>query len=243
MPMQTQTLRPDAPVRGEMPGRTFDVLILDDLATDRMRLRRLLRDAGLRFDLHEADNLASFREKIAQAPMDLVFLDYNLGMDSGLDALRILLDHDMQIEALPIMVTGVERCDLAVEAMRAGCADYLIKDQMTVESIRKAVASAFERRVLVSAITEAHHARRAARNSVARLAEVCGPEIRAVLAATLRHARSLRGRPEMPEDAASHLRHLEQGCQDIFAFLSSVVELLERSDGEIEGSIKRTIGK
>lgn len=240
--MQTQPSRPEAPLRGETPGRSFDVLILDDLATDRMRLRRLLRDAGLRFDLHEADSLATFRERLAEAPMDLVFLDYNLGMDSGLDALKILLDHDMQTGALPIMVTGVDRCDLAVEAMRSGCADYLIKDQMTVESIRKAVAAAFERRVLVSALAETHHAQRAARDSVARLAEVCGPDIRAVLAATLRHARSLRGRPEMPDDVASHLRHLEQGCHDISAFLSSVVHLLEQSGAETEAGMKRVLG-
>ena len=220
----------ETPDPGVIPERTFRILIVDDVATDRMRLRRMLLDAGLRFELHEAESLPTFREKIAQTAMDVVFLDYNLGLDTGLDALTILLAHEKQTKALPIMVTGVDRCDLAVEAMRSGCADYLIKDQMTVDSIRKSVAAAFERRILVSALAEAQQTREAVLGTVERLSAVCGPDIRAVLAATLRHARSLRGQPGVTEDVASHLCDLERGCHDISDFLSSVVHLLEQVD-------------
>ncbi|MBT8414730.1 MAG: hybrid sensor histidine kinase/response regulator [Boseongicola sp.] len=130
----------------------LDVLILDDLEADRMRVRRLCRKAGLDFELHEAHDLASFRERINSTKMDLVFLDYHLAMDTGLDALQLLQAQEDQVNAIPIMITSIDRYDIAVEAMRAGCADYLTKEELSVDSIRKSIISAFERRILISAL-------------------------------------------------------------------------------------------
>ena len=225
--MNTEETPTDILDVGQGPHRLLNVLILDDRETDRVRIRRLLDKAGLAFTLYEAEDLASFRAQIDRAAMDLVFLDYHLAIDTGLDALKILAGHEEQVGALPIMVTSVDRSEIAVEAMRSGCADYLIKEQLSVESIRKSVISAFERKILFSAIAEAQSARHVIRTTVMRFARTCGPEIRSVLSATLRHARSLRGHDAVSPPFSENLDHLEQSCNDIFDFLAGVADLLD----------------
>ncbi|MDG4647357.1 response regulator [Roseibacterium sp. SDUM158017] len=216
---------------------SLNVLILDDVETDRLRLRRLLREAGLDFTLYEAADLAGFAARLDGASMDLVFLDYHLEMDTGLDALRILSAREDQAGALPIMVTSVGNCDVAVEAMRSGCADYLVKEQLSVEAIRKSVTSAFERRLLFAAFAEAKRTRDALSGLARRFAFTSGPEIRSVLSATLRHARSLRGHEAITPPFAEKLGALEDDCHEIFAFLSGVADIL---DG-VEGSPARAL--
>ena len=206
---------------------TLDVLILDDLEADRMRLRRFCRKAGLEFELHEASDLQEFRSIINSKKMDLVFLDYHLAMDNGLDALKILRAQEDQVDAIPIMVTSVDRHDIAVEAMRSGCADYITKEELSVDSIRKSIISAFERRILISALNEAQSSQHAMRVSIFRLAKTCGPEIRTVLAATLRHTRTLRATDRLSANVHNSLGGLEKSCGQIYAFLDEVSGLLE----------------
>lgn len=205
----------------------LDVLILDDFEADRMRLRRFCRKAGLDFVLHEAEDLESFRQIINETKMDLVFLDYHLAMDNGLDALRLLQAQEDQIDAIPIMITSVDRYDVAVQSMRMGCADYLTKEELSVESIRKSIVSAFERRILISALNESHSSQHAMRVSVSRIAKTCGPEIRSVLAATLRHVRTLRASDHLSTNVRSSLGGLEKSCGQIYGFLDEVSGLLE----------------
>lgn len=205
----------------------LDVLILDDFEADRMRLRRFCRKAGLDFELHEAEDLESFRQIINTKKMDLVFLDYHLAMDNGLDALRILQAQEDQVDAIPIMITSVDRYDVAVQSMRMGCADYLTKEELSVESIRKSIVSAFERRILISALNESRSSHHAMRVSVDRLSKTCGPEIRSILAATLRHARTLRASDLLSSNVRSSLGGLEKSCGQIYSFLDEVSGLLE----------------
>lgn len=205
----------------------LDVLILDDLEADRMRVRRFCRKAGLNFELHEAHDLASFRRCIDTQKMDLVFLDYHLAMENGLDALQLLQAQEDQIDAIPIMITSVDRYDIAVAAMRAGCADYLTKEELSVDSIRKAIISAFERRILISALNESHSSQHALRVSISRIATTCGPEIRKVLAATLRHARTLRSADMLSANVKSSLGGLEKSCGQLYTFLDEISGLLD----------------
>ena len=225
--MLSNTLQDPLEVAHSGTKTVLDVLILDDLEADRMRLRRFCRKAGLDFELHEAHDLASFRKCIDTQKMDLVFLDYHLAMETGLDALQLLQAQEDQIDAIPIMVTSVDRYDTAVEAMRAGCADYLTKEELSVESIRKTIISAFERRILISALNESHSSQHALRVSISRIAKTCGPEIRAVLAATLRHVRTLRSADMLSTNVKSSLGGLEKSCGQIYTFLDEISGLAE----------------
>ncbi len=221
-----QAVQPPLVLQGD-ENRLLNVLILDDLQADRMRLRRFCRKAGMEFELYEAEDLKSFREVLDAHTIDIAFLDYHLAMETGLDALRILTAHEDQVEAIPIMVTSVDRHDVVVEAMRSGCADYLTKEELSVAAIRKSVTSAFERRILIAALNEAQSSRNAMRLSVSRFANTCGPEIRSVMSATIRHVRSLRHQDGLNSHFVQNLSDLEHSCIDVFGFLDEMRSLLD----------------
>jgi DNA-binding NarL/FixJ family response regulator len=212
--------------------RPLNVLILDDLDTDRVRLRRLCRKSGLEFELFEAEDLRGFREVLDTHRIDIAFLDYHLSMDNGLDALKILTAHEDQVHAIPIMVTSVEDPHVIVEAMRSGCADYLTKEELSVEAVRKSVASAFERRMLIAALNEAQSSRNAMRMSVSRIAKTCGPEIRSIMSGTIRHIRTLKQRGMLEGHVSENFSKLERSCMDIFRFLDDLKGLLEGKQPE-----------
>ncbi len=214
--------------------RPLNVLILDDLDTDRVRLRRLCRKSGLEFELFEAEDLNGLREVLNNNRIDVAFLDYHLAMDTGLDALKILTAHEDQVHAIPIMVTSVEDPHVIVEAMRSGCADYLTKEELSVEAVRKSVASAFERRMLIAALNEAQSSRNAMRMSVSRIAKTCGPEIRSIMSGTIRQIRSLKQRGKLEENVSENFSKLERSCMDIFRFLDELKALLDGRQLESE---------
>lgn len=220
------------------PNRVLNVLILDDQETDRMRLRRMCRKAGLEFTVFEAEDLEQFRAILDKAVIDLAFLDHHLANATGHDALKILIAHEDQVDAVPIMVTGVERHDIAVAAMRDGCADYITKEELSVDMLRKSITSAFERRVLLAALGEAHSSRNRMRLSISRIAHTCGPEIRTSLAATLRHVRALRNSKTLDEHGTRNLAVLENSCTEIFGFLEEIKNLLEGGPDKSDQTVK-----
>ena len=80
--------------------------------------------------------------KLAESPYDLFFLDYRLGEWSGLD---ILKDIRKKEYTLPIiMLTGQGDQEVAVQAMKAGATDYLVKSNLTPESLFKTIRHAID---------------------------------------------------------------------------------------------------
>lgn len=214
------------------------VLFLDDMQPDRNRLKRYCRKAGLKFEAYDAANLEEFRAVLDRDAMDIVFLDYYLDMDTGFDALKILTAHEDQVDAVPIMVTSVARHDIAVEVMRNGCADYLTKEELSVENVRKSIVSALERSILIAAIGQASSPRAAMRVSMTRVSRTCGPEIRGVLAATLRHVRGLRNSQAGQSAISANLDGLEKSCGEISNFLDEIKEILDGRTDILGGRTK-----
>ncbi len=189
------------------PARVMNILILDDSEVDRKRLLRLCDDAGLTFTATEAATIDEMRQALASASFDLVLIDYLLVGEDGLDAVDILLS-DPDQSAVSIMVAGEGRIDIAVEAMRRGCSDYLTKSNLSVEALRKSVATALERRMMTFALKEEQDRRHKLEAAVRAYANTCSIEMRTILAAALRRVRKLRSY-EISSEYAENLGDLE----------------------------------
>jgi DNA-binding NtrC family response regulator len=137
----------------EQSEPTMQILVIDDSEIDRQRLIRLCRSAGLRFDATEVTTLAEMREALADTNFDIVFIDYLLAGEDGLQAVELLSGFPGQTGS-SIMIAGEGRLDVAVEAMRRGCADYITKSGLTVEAIQKSIATSMERRMLSLSLHE-----------------------------------------------------------------------------------------
>jgi CheY-like chemotaxis protein len=204
----------------------LNILIVDDDEVDRLRLKKICGEAGLMVDFHEAANLQQMRRKLEEELFDLVFLDNDLGPEAGLDALKVLTTHEDQVQAIPIMLTGSASYQLAVEAMRRGCADYIVKDELTVDALVKSVASAIERRALYGQLSNARRTEVEVKRVFRRVMSSCGPELRVLLRRTQTSIRVLkaaaRADPPMEEIALSEYTLLEQGCKDLTVFMDDM---------------------
>lgn len=123
-----------------MSQRSRIVLIVDDSPEDRELYRRyLLRDREYSHTILEAALGKQGLELWQQHQPDVVLLDYRLPDLDGLEFLA-RLQSCLQQPCLPvIMVTGQGNEAIAVQAMKAGAQDYLVKGQISAQGLHLAM--------------------------------------------------------------------------------------------------------
>ncbi|UWQ49011.1 response regulator [Leisingera caerulea] len=209
----------------------LNILSVDDDEVDRLRLNKLCRKAGMTAEFHEAANLDEMRQQLDTEQFDLVFLDHNLGMDTGLDALKQLVTHEDQVQAVPIMLTSATNYHIAVEAMRRGCADYIVKDELTTDSLMKSIASALERRALYGQLSSARASEKELKRIFQRFIVGCGPDLRLLLRRTLAGVRVIKSQARqdggVPPAVLSDVSMLERSCKDLVVFMDDLDSVIE----------------
>ena len=104
----------------------FRLLIVEDSEDDALLLLRELKKGGYRPHWTRVDNPATLDEALAQ-PWDLAITDHNL---PGMDSLEVL-HHIQSRQDIPvIVVSGSIGEEVAVETMRRGASDYIMKDNL-----------------------------------------------------------------------------------------------------------------
>lgn len=125
-----------------MGQSTRTILVVDDSPEDRELYRRyLLRDRTYHYNVLEASLGRQGLELWQQHQPDAVLLDYRLPDLNGLEFLARLQALLQQSELPAIVVTGQGSEAIAVQAMKAGAQDYLVKEQLNPESLRVALNS------------------------------------------------------------------------------------------------------
>ena len=105
------------------------VLLVEDDAVDRMACRRALaRNPDYDFVLSEAESGREGLRLAHEQKPDCVLLDYHLPDLNGLEFLAALTDEAGDVAIPVMMLTGTDNAAIAVEAMKRGARDYLIKD-------------------------------------------------------------------------------------------------------------------
>jgi len=113
-----------------LPEKRLRVLHLEDSELDHQLMLAHLRRGGLLVDVVRIDSEAEFLQAIEpEQDWDVVISDYNLPGFSGLVALDLLKASAQMIPF--ILVSGEIGEDTAVEAMRNGASDYLLKNNLT----------------------------------------------------------------------------------------------------------------
>ena len=104
------------------------VLIAEDNPADAELVLRELRRAGFAPDWQRVETEADYLARLP-AGYDLVLSDFQMPQFNGLRALELLKQSGLEIPF--ILVSGTIGEDTAVEAMRQGASDYLLKDRLT----------------------------------------------------------------------------------------------------------------
>ncbi len=107
--------------------KQLNVLIVEDSLDDALLLVDDLKRGGYDLEYERVDTARDMRAALDRKSWDLVIADYSMPWFSGLSALRILKE---KREDVPfIVVSGTIGEDVAVEAVKAGASDYVMKDK------------------------------------------------------------------------------------------------------------------
>lgn len=105
------------------------ILSLEDVAYDVELLERELKKAGINYVLKRVETKDAFLAALTEFLPDIILADYSLPQFSALEALRLL---HQQKNAVPvILVTGSHSEEAAVECMKEGAEDYILKASLT----------------------------------------------------------------------------------------------------------------
>jgi two-component system cell cycle sensor histidine kinase/response regulator CckA len=105
------------------------LLILEDDAFDAELEVATLEDAGYVCQWERVETRAEFLACLDAPDYDVILADYNLPAFDGLTALKLFLDRDLDLPF--ILVSGTMGEETAIESLKAGATDYVLKDRLT----------------------------------------------------------------------------------------------------------------
>jgi signal transduction histidine kinase len=118
-----------APARNTNEVRTkLRILLVEDNAADSELVLRELRRGGFEVSAAIVQSAQEFRDSLKNAFPDLVLADYNLGHWRGMEALEIIKSEGLNVPL--ILVSGALGDVTAVECIKQGATDYVLKDSL-----------------------------------------------------------------------------------------------------------------
>lgn len=124
---------------------TTTILVIDDSPIDREIYARLLARSSIRdYVLLEAESGDEAIDLLAEEEVDCILLDFNLEGEDGLEVLD-RLRAAWATEIPVVMLTGAGSEKIAVETMKRGCSDYILKGDANAERLPQAVENAIEK--------------------------------------------------------------------------------------------------
>lgn len=133
----------------------INALLIEDNAAEARLLQEFLKGTVInRFNLAHAKRLSEAIEHLQHDHVDVILLDLTLPDSAGLASLDSLIQH---APSLPIVVlTNTNDDELAVEAVRHGAQDYLVKRQANQDVLVRSLRYAIERKQSAEALREAN---------------------------------------------------------------------------------------
>lgn len=128
----------------------YTILIIDKSAKDRQTYRRYLgKETSSNYQVIEAESGEAGLAKLVNLQVDLILLEYLLPDCNGLEFIEELKAQTNSVPSI-IMLTGQGNETIAVEAMKSGAKDYLIKGQLTPETFTTSVKNILQQNNLQS---------------------------------------------------------------------------------------------
>jgi len=132
--------------------REFQILIIEDHPEQAHLMELILKRHGQPFAVHILHDPEEGLAHLQNAPVDALVLDYSLPKMSGLEVLQEIKKRHSGLPV--IMVTGQGDERIAVEAMRHGVYDYLVKTKDFLDLLPRVVTRAIEERQLSSRLEQ-----------------------------------------------------------------------------------------
>src|SRR5439155_10677762 len=126
--------------------RPLQIVHLEDDPNDKLIVRATLKQQGVHCEVASVSTKDEFVRALERADIDLILSDYGLPGFDGLSALAIA--SRVQPNTPFILVSGTMGEEAAIESLRGGATDYVLKSRLTrlAPAVRRAVEEANERK-------------------------------------------------------------------------------------------------
>lgn len=198
------------------------ILIVDDERYDRARLRRICNSLDFETMITEADTLEAMGTALGSDRFDLIFLDFNMPDGNGLLALDAIQLDDHNRFAAVIMVTGDDDVDVAIAAMKNGCSDFVSKDNVSLDSIRRATVNALQKAALNRGLEIETNLRSNIETVLDQFTRQCAEEFQPMLFNMMRHVRNLQTTRLDEAKFTAVVAQIEKSCERLFDFVKDI---------------------
>ena len=127
------------------------VLLIEDNPGDARLIQEMLVEVeGTSFDVVCADRLSAGLERLDKGGIDAVLLDLSLPDSQGIETFTRMHEHAQDV---PILVlTGLDDEGFALETVKKGAQDYLVKGKVNSDALVRVIRYALERHRLLSEV-------------------------------------------------------------------------------------------
>jgi diguanylate cyclase (GGDEF)-like protein/PAS domain S-box-containing protein len=121
------------------------ILHLEDNPIDAELVQSIMEKEGIECNMLRVETREDFINALEQDKFDLILADYTLPLFDGLSALKICKEKHPDIPF--IFVTGTLGEEIAIETLKAGATDYVVKDKLSrfIPSVKRALQEAEEK--------------------------------------------------------------------------------------------------
>ncbi len=133
------------------------VLIVEDSSDDAALILRELRKSGYELVSERVDTASAMRAALSDKSWDIILSDYMIPGFGGMDALLIAKKSGLDLPF--ILVSGKVGEETAVEAMKAGATDFVMKDRLgrLGSVVKRELADATARKQAEKAVSESEN--------------------------------------------------------------------------------------
>ena len=133
------------------PPNSLRILSLEDSETDEELIVRELKHGGLAFNVRLAQTREEFEHGIDEFRPELILSDYKLPAFNGSEALAIAKEKCPEVPV--IIISGAVGEETAVELLKNGATDFVLKDRLArlVPAVRRALREVAERQARLQA--------------------------------------------------------------------------------------------
>ena len=109
-------------------SQSIRILVIEDSQDDTDLLINTIRRGGYEPAYKRIETPEDMQQSLDEETWDMIISDYSMPHFSGVDALQLL--HENELDIPFIIISGVIGEEMAVQAMRAGAQDYLMKGSL-----------------------------------------------------------------------------------------------------------------
>ncbi len=215
-----------------MAAATPRVLVIDDEQGFRDLLRFELQNLG--YEVFTADNGEDGIKTAREKTVDVVVSDLTMPRLGGLEALSAIKANDPKVEV--IIITGHATIATAIESMKRGAYDYIMKP-FQLQDLRRLVDRALDKRRLNQRVNELQELNRLKSEFLANMSHELRTPLNAIVGYNSLMLDGVYG--DVTEKQKQGLRRVEANAKNLLQLINNILDLSKLTAGRMPVCIER----